>query len=242
MTGHVVSRRLLATLAVGISLVQPACGRLGYAPLSSHTGDAGTGGSAGSGVSGGTGGASATGGGAGGSAGGTGGSAGVSVSVGGSGGSAGISGGAGMAAGGGRGSAACTPATFGGHAYAFCDGPLTWMGAGSDCAAKGMRLVRIEDLAENSWLALVAFASSTGTSTWLGADDLAVSGDWRWSDGALFWRGGSNGFAQGGLYARWLINSPTNGGTPTDCAVLQLGAFWKDWSCDSRQPYVCEQY
>ena len=58
------------------------------------------------------------------------------------------------------GGAACTPATFGGHAYAYCDGPLTWMAARSDCAAKGMRLVRVDDMAENSWLASVAFAGA----------------------------------------------------------------------------------
>ena len=132
------------------------------------SGGAGVGGGAGSAGGAGTAGISG-GAGAGGSAGSAGGA--------GAGGGAGSSGGAGTAGGGGLGGAACTPETFGGHAYAYCHGPLTWMAASSDCAAKGMRLVRVDDMAENSWLASVAFAgartrpSTTGPGwappTWL---------------------------------------------------------------------------
>ena len=179
----------------------------------------GTGGSAGS--AGGTGGSAGGGGtgGAGGRGGGTGGSAG---SAGGKGGSAG-SGGTGGA--GGLGGEACPMATFGGHDYAFCVGPLSWADAANECAARGMRLVRIDDAAENSWVQTNAFMGITSTSStywsWIGGTDQAVVGEWRWTDGALFWLGGSNGSAQGGLYQNWAAGSPTNTGMATDCAILQ---------------------
>ena len=119
------------------------------------------------------------------------------------------------------------------------------MAARSDCAAKGMRLVRVDDMAENSWLASVAFAGASSSAeywSWLGASDLAVVGEWRWTDGALFWLGGSNGSAQSGLYANWLNNSPTDVGAATDCGILQYSSLWRDLDCARLQPYACEQY
>jgi len=109
-----------------------------------------------------------------------------------------------------------------------------------------MRLVRIDDAAENSWLVSVAFAGITSTSSvywpWIGATDQAVVGEWRWTDGALFWMGGSNGAAQGGLYNNWVAGSPTSGGAATDCTFLQHSAYWADTQCTKLQPYFCEQY
>ena len=146
----------------------------------------------------------------------------------------------------GDGGASCLTATYGGHTYAFCEGLLAWTDAAADCGAKGMRLVRIDDGAENTWVQMIAFAGVTSTSSvywpWIGGDDLAVVGDWRWSDGALFWRGGSNGAAQGGLYSNWAAGCPTNGGGATDCAIFQHAAFWTDFQCTRLQRYICEQY
>lgn len=141
---------------------------------------------------------------------------------------------------------ACALATFNGHAYQFCGALVTWSNAQNDCVAKGMRLVRIDDVAENTWVRDTAFAGVTSTSSndwpWIGANDLAVLGDWRWTDGALFWKGGTNGTAQGGLYNNWVAGSPTNGGAATDCAILEWAGYWTDFGCSRLQGYVCEQY
>jgi hypothetical protein len=171
------------------------------------------------------------------------------------GGAGGMAGGGGASAGGTGGATdagvvdagpACAAATFNGHDYEFCPTPLAWNNAESDCAAKGMRLVRIDDASENSWVHTTAFAGAAGTNStywpWIGGDDLAVTGAWRWTDGALFWMGGSNGTAQGGLYANWVSGSPTSGGAATDCAILQYSTYWADWDCTRLEPYVCEQY
>ena len=113
-----------------------------------------------------------------------------------------------------------------------------------------MRLVRIDDAAENQFVVAFGFTGVPAGNNqsphwpWLGATDLAVLGEWRWTDGALFWMGGSNGSAQNGLYANWVAGSPMKTGMATDCGVIQhntLG-FWADLDCTWLQPYVCEQY
>ena len=263
-------RASLTRCVLLICLAAPGCGRVGYDLLSgpgdasvSGSGGTGAGGRGGSGVAGtggsniaGTGGSSIAGTGGSGATGGTGvsgaaGRGGTSgSSAGGAGGSgAGGAGGAGGSSAGGTGGlagASCTPATYGGHAYAFCFTPLPWSSASNDCSVKGMRLARSDDAAENAWMQSIAFANVPDVSSqywpWIGGTDLAVVGEWRWTDGALFWLGGSNGAAQGGLYENWVAGSPTTNGAATDCAILQHAGFWTDYDCDRLEPYVCEQY
>jgi hypothetical protein len=144
----------------------------------------------------------------------------------------------------------CSTAIYGGHTYALCDGLLSWNDAQADCVARGMRLVRIDDDQENQWVLTTAFANVPAGENhlavwrWLGASDVAVVGEWRWTDGVLFWLGGQNGAPQNGLYSNWVQGSPTSTGMATDCAIMQhnMLGFWTDQFCANLQPYVCEQY
>lgn len=212
----------------------------------SGTGAAGMGGAGGpGGTSGAVGGAGA--GGRGGTSGSAGGGAGARGGAGGAAGAGGVAGSsAGGTSGSGDGGASCLTTTHGGHTYAFCEALLTWADAAADCGAKGMHLVRIDDVAENTWVQTIAFADVTSTSSvywaWIGGNDLAVVGEWRWSDGALFWLGSSNGTAQGGLYSNWVAGAPTSGGGATDCAIFEHAAYWTDFQCTRLQRYICEQY
>jgi Lectin C-type domain len=209
------------------------CGRIGYEAVDRRDAAAGAGGAGGvAGV-----------GGAGGMAG-TGGTAGASGGAG----AGGSTGGVGLD--GGPDGGSCTTTIYAGHTYALCDGPLSWNDAQNDCAAKGMRLVRIDDAQESQWVLTTAFASVPAGNNqavnwrWLGGSDVAVPGEWRWTDGALFWLGGSNGSTQNGLYVNWVNGSPTDTGGATDCAIMQHNTqgFWTDTDCGRLQPYVCEQY
>ena len=109
-----------------------------------------------------------------------------------------------------------------------------------------MRLARIDDAAENDWVTMMAFAGITSTSSiywsWIGATDQAVVGEWRWTDGTLFWLGSSNGLAQGGLYQNWAAGSPPSTGMATDCGILQHATYWTDFDCTRLERYVCERY
>ena len=144
----------------------------------------------------------------------------------------------------------CVLAAYGEHAYALCDGPLSWSDAQNDCLTRGMRLVRIDDVEENLWVLSNAFASvdpadnHSAVWRWLGGNDLALHDEWRWSDDTLFWLGGANGSAQNGLYANWAAGHPESGGGASDCAVLQHNTkgLWGGHECANLQPYVCEGY
>jgi hypothetical protein len=109
-----------------------------------------------------------------------------------------------------------------------------------------MRLARIDDASENSWLVATAFAGIGSVSAvywpWIGGSDLAVATHWVWADGTVFWIGGQNGSAQGGLYQDWVAGSPSSGASAGHCAILQHAGFWTDYNCASLQSYVCEQY
>ena len=144
--------------------------------------------------------------------------------------------------------APCTSDTFGGNAYTFCDGPLIWSDAEADCELKGMHLVRIDSMQENDWINGTAFANVPAGSNsqpvwrWIGANDLAVPGEWRWIDGSLFWLGGSNGTVQNGLYENWSTGTPSSSGTKKYCGAMEHAlAVWSDALCASLEPYVCEQ-
>jgi hypothetical protein len=144
-------------------------------------------------------------------------------------------------------SALCEGATYGGHSYLFCTGLLTWAAAEADCEAQGMRLVRIDDVAELDWVGTVAFAAEgTNNSTtvwrWLGANDISVDGEWRWVDGEQFWQGTQTGMAVGGLYEHWANFQPL---AKDDCAMMQNTngtPYWNAMDCTLTNPYVCELY
>jgi hypothetical protein len=227
----------LAASLVASAVATLACGRIGY---DANSGDAaagaGGGGSAG-GVSG-TGGASGFGG-----ASGTGGVSGTGGTAAGSGGTAGAAGSASDA--GPDGSIPCPSMSFGGHLYLFCDGTLDWPAARTACEARGTRLVRIDDDAENNWV--VANATFGPTSQrlgiWIGGYEPTADGDWRWTDGDAFWLGQANGVPVGGLYTNWDRREPNNAVGPEACASIPLNVTtWYDYDCTDPQYFVCEAY
>ena len=139
-------------------------------------------------------------------------------------------------------SAECSCATQAGHDYRFCTTPQVGDAAAAYCQSVGMQLVRVDDATENAWLETAGttagvFAGTNGFA-WIGANDLAVSQEWAWPDGAVFWSGDSNGAAVNGLYTNWNIQSP-NGGNSHCVGMLDTG-LWQDLSCASEQPFICQ--
>ena len=140
----------------------------------------------------------------------------------------------------------CAGATYGGHAYAFCSTARTFADAATDCQSKSMRLARIDDAAENEFLADLAFAGLANAVAhwpWFGASDIATPVQWAFVDGTVFWSGRNNGSAVGGLYTNWASASPSDG-SGTYCATLSHGSSlnWVDRTCSGLQPYLCESY
>jgi hypothetical protein len=87
-------------------------------------------------------------------------------------------------------------------------------------------------------------------SGWIGANDSAVEGVWRWQTGpeagTQIWAGDENGSAFGGAYNNWNDGEPNDGGEGEDCAQIWFSegsdGQWNDLDCnsDQNQYYVVE--
>lgn len=137
----------------------------------------------------------------------------------------------------------CQSQTYGGHSYVFCNVKLPWADARDSCASIGMQLVRVDDAAENDFLAANFYSSPPLQGMWLSASDSAVEGEWRWLNGDLFWLGDKAGTPQNGLYNAWYVGTqPVANMSTRDCALFDLGADfgWYDSNCTVAAVYVCE--
>jgi hypothetical protein len=76
---------------------------------------------------------------------------------------------------------------------------------------------------------------------WLGANDISISGTWRWAspagnDGDQFWSGGPTGSPVGGLFSNWAQGAP---GSQTCSVLLPFDGHWADVGCNESLGYVC---
>lgn len=139
---------------------------------------------------------------------------------------------------------ACSDIEVSGAKYLICEAPLDQAEAEQDCAQRGAHLASLESAEEDEAVAEAVFAQLTSGNVWLGGarnDDFV----WSWASGGVFWRGGTNGMAEGGAFALWQAGEPNNtssqGGAPEACLALTAeGADWNDRRCDLALPYVCE--
>ncbi|HJL14418.1 MAG TPA: MopE-related protein, partial [Sandaracinaceae bacterium LLY-WYZ-13_1] len=75
--------------------------------------------------------------------------------------------------------AGCIGRGHAGHGYAFCEANVDWPTARDRCAAAGMRLVQIDDRAEDDFVESTADAVGVG-DVWIGANDRATENTWVW--------------------------------------------------------------
>jgi hypothetical protein len=137
----------------------------------------------------------------------------------------------------------CGCAFFAGHAYRFCAVARTWSDAETRCEGAGMRLTRVDDGAENTWIRATADGLGIGYA-WLGIEDPTHTSLWQWVDGTVFWSGDQIGSPVGGLYSHWNAAHPM-GTSIRACGGLLSGQYageWDDRSCTSILAYVCEAY
>jgi hypothetical protein len=130
-----------------------------------------------------------------------------------------------------------------GVGYMFCFGDTvlrTWPAAEADCEARGMHLVRVNDMGENAFINNTAVANGFLEQLWLGGH--LVGNDWQWTDGTVFWRGGPTGQPVGNLFSNWRQGEPQNFPGSDNCADKRFGdtEVWEDLACDTAFGYVCE--
>jgi len=132
----------------------------------------------------------------------------------------------------------CAPASYGGHDYWLCPTLRTWSSARAQCQAIGYDLATIETSGENQFL-----LSKLLVNAWIGANDQATEGKWRWAQSnTQFWQGAANGSAVGGAYRNWGVFEPNNL-LNQDCAIFRGGlglGTWSDENCGLLANFVCE--
>jgi len=137
--------------------------------------------------------------------------------------------------------ASCQCQFYGGHTYRFCNASTGWLNAQSACKATSMRMVRIDSVAEESWLFSVA-VNIASSGWWIGANDRQLEGKWVWDDGTQFWSGGVRGTAVSGRYSHWDTSEPNNVNGSEDCAMVSSINGWWDVPCTDPKAYICEGY
>jgi hypothetical protein len=127
--------------------------------------------------------------------------------------------------------------------YLFCNTAANSAGREAVCAAAAMQPAIIDKGSENGWVRSTATFRDLG-DVGLGASDLAVEGEWRWSNDTQFWSGagsGNGGTPVGGNYTAWDgANQPDNAGASEHCLTLWGNSRWNDDSCGKSLDFVCE--
>ena len=135
----------------------------------------------------------------------------------------------------------CTGHVYQGAGYMVCNASLTYAEAGTACLMQTMRLVRIDNAAENAFvLSLLKPITLYG---YIGGTDADKARTFKWPDGEIVW---TNGAAVAGVYQNFSSNEP---GTMSGANCLQMtrgssppAGTWSDTPCTEKQPFVCERY
>lgn len=130
---------------------------------------------------------------------------------------------------------------FNGHRYGVVASTQNWDDSQNACAALGMHLVQIDDLAEQTFV----WNLNGPADAWIGATDAEEEAVWHWSNGGpQFWMGTeTNGSAVGGRFQYWNPGvEPNNAGGVEHCAMLLVdtGGRWTDFPCDLPFAAICE--
>jgi len=127
--------------------------------------------------------------------------------------------------------------------YMLCNKTYSWDQAKATCEAAGLELARIDSQADNDFLLASVFGTII-TDVWIGGSDVAVEGDWRWTDGTPFWSGLASpaGSAVGGAYTNWRAGEPDGVSAlnvEADCLLLKLDGTWLDQPCGNFARALC---
>lgn len=127
--------------------------------------------------------------------------------------------------------------------FALITAASAWSDARDACQDRGAGwdLAVIRSAQENGVLAGMLAAV---TDAWVGANDLAQEGSWRWlgDNNAFFTGTGAAGSAAAGAYVNWNTGGTPepNGGAASDCLRLRSSGGWADIACTSTFAALCE--
>ena len=137
--------------------------------------------------------------------------------------------------------ASCVGYLFAGESYMVCGGDPTYAAAEALCEAQKMRLVKIDNAAENKFV--LTLITPATLYAWIGGTDSAKAKTFKWPDGTTLWTGGA---AVAGVYTNFGSGEPDTLSVPA-CLQMTRGPAppageWTDTPCTEKQPFVCERY
>lgn len=133
----------------------------------------------------------------------------------------------------------CAAQWHDGNPYLSCNGTFTFDEAEAKCEQQQMRLLKIDDAAENAFA--LALARSLGPYVWIGgSNDDRNSVDFAWRDGDVFF---SDGQAVPGRYHNFAPGQPEPA-RGVRCVQLEeiTNGVWSAAQCSDSQQLICEVY
>nr|XP_011450930.2 perlucin-like isoform X1 [Crassostrea gigas] len=123
----------------------------------------------------------------------------------------------------------------GSSCYAFItDAPATWTEAEVHCNLMQSRLVEIETVVEDEFLAVHLMNSRFTGSFWIGLSDILVEGKWLWMSTQTI-----------ATYTNWVPGEPNSyHSIAEDCAAIRTGSrlfHWNDFACSTKINFICEK-
>ena len=140
----------------------------------------------------------------------------------------------------GTGSGCAIGSEFGTNCYYYNSSTNNWSDAQNACQSLGASWDLTSVLSAEEHTFVVSFTSS---EIWLGGNDRAVEGQWRWPDGTLFWSGTGSGSPQpdAGTYTNWYGGSEPNDSDNSDCMrTYSSSERWSDRYCSLDRRSVCK--
>ena len=118
----------------------------------------------------------------------------------------------------------CESLTSGGICYSyFTDTGISWQDARLECVSRGYDLATVTSSEENT---LLYSLITSGTSCWIGLNDIDTEGTFLWADGSS------------SSYRSWSSGQPNNVGE--DCVETYGSQYWNDDRCTVNQNcYFC---
>lgn len=125
--------------------------------------------------------------------------------------------------------------------YMACSTELSFAFAEAQCEAQAMRLVKIDNAAENAFV--LSRVKTYSLYVWIGGAEQANSNSFRWLDGTVIF---ANGVPAKGVYQNFGSGEPANEAS-VNCLQLTRGpspppGMWSTAACADTQPFVCERY
>ena len=98
---------------------------------------------------------------------------------------------------------------------------LNWADAENYCQGQGAHLASVHSAEESNFL-----TGLTSERHWLGGTDVALEGNWVWSDGTAW------------TFTDWTSGEPNNGAVEN--CLMKKGTQWNDDQCGKEFKFVCK--